>query len=316
MEATLNSRRVVSFLAIVGCLAVIGEGLTGIARSTTPTQAGGAAPDSCAGRIDAWSHPHLVPGYLAWESFFASVEQPDSTLLQTLSVDGTAKDRILSQATFARSRAKAARASASAAISTGKSVDGEIEGRAERGAAQAIVEARDELLRSLPDDVTERIVHASDDQARRQSFAIAAPRKLVQVDGQTKCRVTVKGREFPHLIPEADYWEFYFRVRQVAAAPFAEGDKFAAGHVLALQRSRELEMPAEYIQRILRFATDTMAHVDSLRGQGADDAQIAETILKARTTLLRTLPGPVWLLVNRDAARVRAGEEFTFPSTY
>jgi hypothetical protein len=202
-------------------------------------------------------------------------------------------------------------------LTLGGSIDRSAETKSERGAAQAVIEARDELLRSLPDDVMERIVHAADDQARHLSFTLPAPGKLVTVDGMTKCRVTVNGQEFPHLIPEADYWEFYFRVRSMAAVPFATGDGFAAEHIRAVRSAKELDIPEEYIQLVLRLATKTTKVIDSRRAQaGADDGDISDIVMKARTSLLRTLPGPVWLMVNRDAGRVRAGENFTFPSTY
>jgi hypothetical protein len=125
------------------------------------------------------------------------------------------------------------------------------------------------------------------------------------------CTATLAAWDFP----EAVCWTSHLMGRARAAEPFrTQMGMYAIDHVRAIQRS-SIPVDAEYVQQLLVISADTKAAIDDLRQTGADDLRIAEVVPGARASLIRSMPAPVWILVNRDAHRARDGGHFCFPSS-
>ena len=293
-------RSILPLLAAALCVSIASSpSITGRGRLQVPG-------DPCTGTVAAWEFPEAIPEYFVWESFFQTVSRPDSTVLKKAGIPDATAAALHRRAASALSRAQAVRSSS----------PGE-KRRGERLAAETIHDERDEIIRSMTESVFDRVNEEAQLLARQRIYEIPAPgRRFESAGGVMKCRVVVKGTEFPHLIPETIYWEAHFRARALAAEDFVDASgQFRLEHIRAIQRG-SIPVDTQSLQQLLKVAVETKAAVDSIPRGGAADLQIAEVVRRARASLIRSLPGPVWTLVNRDAARTLGGSNFTFPSSY
>jgi hypothetical protein len=257
----------------------------------------------CSGTVSGSTHPELVPSYYAWEQFFARVGAPDSTILHSAGLEPSFADLVKRRAAEALPRAAAVRAAPQASLALER----------DSVAAQSILTARDDLIRTNPPGVFDSLAELVSQRSRDLLYPIAAPGKPVVSGRAVKCRVDVKGRDYPHLIPEFDYWEFYFRVYTIASESYLSGtDDYLPEYLSAVQRGR-LPLPTEDLKRFLNLARETTRHVIAAREAGSNNATIAPIVLRARAQLIRSLSATTWTLIQEDAHRTRAGEIFTFP---
>jgi hypothetical protein len=303
-----------SILAIAGSAAIAGVAVSG-RQELAPE-----AADACIGTLLGWDHPQKIPDYLAWESFFESVTQTDSSARRWVGPDSANAAVIRAHANDALARVRTSRRSQSPFDPSATGLLSPVTIRnaamAERVAAAAVLSARDEILRALPEVDFERLHVTADLHARSRSFRLIAPGKTVDVRGATLCDVTVVGREFPHLVPEHEYWSFYLRTYASAAKrQQLEPGVYPAEHIQAIRRTR-LPIPQEHILHFLEVAIETTDRIAQLRTTGGTPVEIAEAAMNGRATLVRILPGPVWILLNRDASRTRDSAVITFPPSY
>ena len=184
----------------------------------------------------------------------------------------------------------------------------------EAAIAEAVLETRDDLLRTLPQELFAELERASKKAAARV-FSLPAPSRMTQTeDGQTACRVAIKGHEHPHLIREGLYWQFYFYSRAVTAEDYrlAPG-VYTSAHISSV--SRTLPVASDHIGHILEVATRVHAEIKALPESPQSDEEAERIALRAREQLLRTLPTTVWNAVKAEAHRVRRGMVMGFPST-
>lgn len=242
----------------------------------------------CEGRLNGEEFPFLIPEYVVWKEIFRTGQ-------------GTEADASL-QLTEAGRRSLQA-----------------IESMAlDRGAAEVILEARDDLLRALSSSDSKRLMEHVDSRRRQTRFTFEKAGRRTAVQGsRIPCVISIDGRQQPQLIPEAYYWEFYFRTLATVSEQNRIGvEAYSADYLRAL-RQHHLPISEHDVITVLRTATETRAQIDTARAAYRDskDAEpaVAAIVQTARLKLLRTLPRESWLIVQRDAARVRVGTTYDFP---
>lgn len=289
-----------------------------------PRASGGAgaavqAPEThaCVGTLDGAKFPTLVPSAFLWQQLFESAGNRNIEALRG-KLDARSFERLVEAADVALARSSALlRAGLAAGSPDALQADRDI------AAAEALLDARDELTRTLtpPDfDELEQFVQT---MSREVAYVFDVPGKWVPWDAGQRCKVTVKGSERPDLIPEAYAWEFYFRVRSVTAAPAATGpDRHSVEHLLALRRHSLSGIPLEHIQIVINVATAATKRVDAIRAAEPNvphDHQkvlldIQRTVFRARRELVRALLRTSWLAVLGDMGDMMRGTTFDFPT--
>jgi hypothetical protein len=78
-----------------------------------------------------------------------------------------------------------------------------------------ILTRRDALARLLSGPDLEHITNWIDARRQQMSYTFPVPGKLGHPDarGSRRCTISVRGSEHPLLVPEAFYWDFYFRAK-------------------------------------------------------------------------------------------------------
>jgi hypothetical protein len=280
------------------------------------------------GRLAGGEFPELIPAYYVWEELFRTAHSAHlgsssaSLVLATaLELDRNATDSLVAVSSAASVRASALRAASPSADVPGLSLDREI------AAAEQILEARDELIRELPKATFDRLRAWVDVRRRQTTFSFQPRGRLLTTDlGGTRCQVSVKGKEYPHLIPEGFYWEFYMRGLSLSAREYRAGRGGYAPEYIETLRRYHLPILEEHIQLLLNVSSQTIVRVDNLR-TGADytqegrgrqlDIEVADLVADARAELVRQLPRAAWAAIQRDAStRSRASTVFDFPPSF
>jgi hypothetical protein len=257
--------------------------------------------DSCSGTLIGWEFPELIPEYWVWEQFFADVSRPASTVL-----GGT--DLAPGEAAVVRDKAAQAIANAATARRAAPVV-----AQAEADAAEAIISARDDLKRQLPESSLRATILKVYQQASQREYRLPVMGKRTDIAGTTRCSVSVKGREYPHLIPETEAWRTYLLNYADAAEHISVGpNEYKEADLRGIQKSR-LSLTDDDLRRFLTFARDQGAIIEQMQDAGVDEKAIAQSVSAARDTLLRTLHPDAWMKVRRDAEMTRRGITFTYP---
>jgi hypothetical protein len=216
----------------------------------------------------------------------------------------------------ARQRALALRDVPSAGSPQAVASEGEI------AAAEAILAARDELVRSLSPDRYDRLEQWNLSGQRQLEYTLPVRGRLAQWDSGPMCIVSIRGRDFPYLIPEAYAWETYFRGRAIVASSQRTGpETYREEHIRTVQR-HELPIAREHIVLILRVATSTNAAIDKVRQAARTEPadphvaqqQLIRIVSQARAGLTRALPKRAWLILQADVTRTTGGTVFDFPA--
>jgi hypothetical protein len=259
---------------------------------------------TCSVTLAGWEHGEIIPSYLVWESVFRDVALPESSSFLKVAVDGRVRDRIRSNASATLSRVAAIRGGPPSAFDADR----------ESVAADAILSSRDQLIRGSDETTLELLRQLADSASRQRTYSLPARGLRRSVDGTSKCELVVKGREYPHLIPEFENWEWHLRLYSDAAALAAGGAvDYPAEHLLAIQQVR-LPLPTRELRRFVDFARDVTAAVENARRNGSSESDVASLIMTRRAALLRSSAETVWLKILKDVAKTREGIVFTFPS--
>lgn len=302
------------------------RGVTGVALTILMSVAGAPMEATrkpradCVARLDGSAFPQLIPEYWVWEELFARVQsgKETSTLAQLrtrthLSEGGT--NLLASTSSAALRRVELLRSST--APTNGVSRNALV--------ADALLDSRDELLRSLSDTDVQSLIEHIGRRRREMLYAFAKPRRRADDETQrVKCRMSVSGKADAELIPEAYYWEFHLRVLASISETRRLGpDKYDADYIDAL-RQQSLPIPETDVLLVLKTAIQTIAEVDGLRvahsasleGGIAIEMLVANAVQSARVTLLRRLSSSSWSVVQRHAASRRAGIAYDFPTSF
>jgi hypothetical protein len=263
----------------------------------------------CEGRLNGEEFPFLVPEYVAWEDIFTRAQrtQPTGSGLQ---LTESGRQSLQATGSLALKRAAALRATPvqPGAISPNSA------------AADLLLEARDDLLRTLSTVDTARLVEAVESTRRQTRYAFAKPGRRVNIPiANITCLITIKGKDQPELIPEAYYWEFHLRsLASISAEHRIGGAAYTADYMSALRH--HLRIPDRDVIAVLTTAAETLLQVDAARAKYTDsrdaESAVASIVRAARLKLLRSLPRESWVAVQRDAARARVGTVYDFPTTY
>lgn len=267
---------------------------------TTPASA-------CTGILSGEQFPDLVPAFAPWE---ATLQAADTNGLKTMSARAVSATRSHGQRALAKARAL--RNSPSAGLRQNLALDHEA------AAADAILFARDELIRELsPEDF--RSLHARQHALRRSSYTFSITGKRA-ADG-TRCVVSITGAEHPHLVPEAFYWEHFLRAT-LEAARFDAGPGYSDDALKAIQK-HHMRIPDADLRTFLDTAADAIDRVSELRraptaesatGPRAVDQAVADVLANAHADLVRKLSRSSFVAIQRRAHKIRAASTFDFPT--
>jgi len=273
----------------------------------------------CIARLDSSQFSNLVPSHDAWETLWtrAAEARTDpiaaSRLADDLSVSEESVGVLAAYGVIATSRMAAIRtvgpSGAGGSVSTPHAV------------SEAILEARDDLIRALPEAEFARVRSWVDGHLRSRPYTFVPLGRLVpSAAAGIRCHISVTGREHPELIPEPFIWEAYFHVlSSVARVYVAGGAEYKPENISVLQK-HDLPISRADIQIVLEIALATNARVEerrSLAGLGDNTARrlaIAQIVLDGRSQLIRRLSKMSWLAVRRHANDGRAATIFDFPT--
>jgi hypothetical protein len=261
---------------------------------------------SCQVRLSGADYPSLVPEYLAWQALFDEIRGEESrhAIVNAKTLGQSEYDLVVVR--VAALREQVAILETRYADRQPRTRDAEI--------AEAIIDARDDLIRSLPIRAY-LIVKTALEAVKRQTFIIPASGRLVPIKPKgSGCQVVTRGGQYPHLIRESFYWRFYFRAIAGAAERFRRGpNDYAPAHIAAVRNSLPIPIPWQYLTRLLEAATRMRAKVEDLPNSLESDA-VADLIAEeVRDQLIRDFPKVIWLAVKADASRARAGAFIAFP---
>jgi len=281
-------------------------------------------PNVCSGTLMPWEFPEAVPDYLAWESFFDDVTRSESAILNTAGLTPAAIEAVKGHATQALSSAGVARTAPQLPVypsrdapatdtTTTRSRATPISLSRDASAAAAILRGRDQLIRELPEPAFRVVNESSQASARHRVYRLSAPGESISTLTGPQCRVTVKGREYPHLVPEAEYWAPHFRIYAQVSTPYRIGvDDYQPTFLDALQKN-QLHIPIVHLRRFLNIANNTAASLDQAREARATESEIGAIVMRAREELIRSFPENIWFELQKDASRTCDGTMFTFP---
>lgn len=258
--------------------------ISGTAYAQSPPQL-----PACSPLLRAGLAPYQLPPSLVWEPVLGRVAAGLSAAIAADSLDSSARGVAVAAARNAANRAQAARAAGSPA------------NESESDVAEAIVEARDDLIRSLPPAVFDAL--DAEAQAGTSPRNYRVPGHYVRRGNTTRCEGGANLKTHMYLVPEGALWEFYFHWRAVGAADSRlPVGGFDPQYVTGIGRG--LKIPAPFIATVLQASVDADARVSMLRAADASDRDIARDVMRARTDLLRMLPRTVWLAVVADTRRI------------
>lgn len=260
-------------------------------RDAKPTIQAGCTPI-----LDAGKFPELVPDHMAW----AALQQR----LTKRSKQQMAGDLGVDRATVEKIDTAMAR---------------------HAQGASASLDGRDDLIRSLSPSELERVEGWVQAQRRQGFYRFARTGTIVEdATKGPRCHLSVNGRENPELIPEAFYWEAYFRFKAGVAQGFVQPDGSFQAEFLRAQQMQRLRMPLEELTLVLNTAMNTLSAIERRRSlqvlTDGNDAglvtrlAIAKIVESARADLVRLLPRASWQKVVAEAHRVRKNTLFDFPT--
>lgn len=261
---------------------------------------------SCQSKLSGAEFPDLVPDFFSWQAVFEEIqaEGDQHPIINPTSLGAQGHTLVLQRTAALRTHLAELRGKLAARESRIRDTE----------SANAITEARDDLIRSLPTN-SYRILKTAVDAAKRKAFSLPAPGSLVGlIPSGSGCRVTVRGRDYPHLIPDKFYWRFYFQTIAGAAKSFRRGpDDYDPKHIAAVRSSMPIPLPWQYITQLLETATQVVEDIERLPNNEEADAVADSIAEEARDQLIRVVPKPIWLAIKADVSRSRAGTIMTFP---
>ena len=186
-----------SRLFLVGFAQVLG---VSVLSAQTPSP---VSSPPCTATFRQTAAAHETPPVLLWESELDRLAAGTSRALLTAPLDAGLRTSALASARGAQRRAAEARASGLDADVSAADV------------ADAILEARDDLIRALPASVFESIDAEAATIERPRNYKV--PGRQIRAGNSIHCVGVADLRTHRHLAPEALLWEFYFTHRAYIA---------------------------------------------------------------------------------------------------
>ena len=309
----------------LGAAAIAFGGMLLPSLSSAQTATGSPAPagTACVGVLSGEEFPELVPDAYVWNELLTAVER--GGIPPTLAIGDRARAAIRQVALTATQRAQKLRGGGGPAEVVPTARLGVPEADVKVAVAHLTVEAREDLIRRIGHEDFSTINAWVEARRRGARYVFDVSGTLTEPDttGQRRCRVSIVGKDRPDLIPEAYYWETYFRFKSAAAARHRGDGGLFSQEYLQVQQVHHLSMPLGDIQLLLAAASRLTAAADGLRNtanDGSADAhalmrqQIARIVLDGRADLIRVMPDASWAAVQKAADRVRAGTVLDLPT--
>jgi hypothetical protein len=291
-------RRWGRFIVVIPALALCG--LVPLAARFEVQRPTTEATTGCTVRLNASRFPEIIPEYWIWERLFQDLQE--SAVSGALPQLGERDSQILSaQAVTGLSRAKEARAKVT------------MNARAERDAAETLLASRDDFAANVDAATYFSVRNAAVGRAAIRNYDVPVQGRVVDgaLGGSKGCVASIKGGDYPHLIPESEYWRLHLHHYAMISAKYRIGaDQFQPFFVTEL-RVGGLQLSDEDLSRFLRIATQVTEAIEQM--PAAQSRDVAAVALRARDSLLRGSSNTVWQVLRRDAARSRYGVTFTFP---
>jgi hypothetical protein len=244
----------------------------------------------------------LVPVHLLWVEVFRALSGEPEAAASGIVASLPASDRAV-----ARQRANIAlqRAHQVKLESIGDTQAGDVE------EAEVLLEARDDLIRRLDPGSVEILERAASAAVSGITVVSRPIGRILPGAGGRECQVILRGKDYPHMIPEADYWRLYFVSLASAAAPFRHSDgSYAEEHLKAVHSS--LRIPYDEISRVLELSYQVATDLQALTSSPAAQSIADKIVTDARTQLLRSMSEILWLQVKQDADRARYGMRVSY----
>jgi hypothetical protein len=252
--------------------------------------------DSCIATLDGGKFPELIPDAVAW-----------------MNLEDGITNRSIHETELGPKLSPAAKTAIERVL--GK------RGGAPTAGADETLSRRDALVRELsPGDF--RVLSSWVETRRseiRHVFPISGELGPQDRQGFRRCTLEVIGREHPSLIPEAFYWEAYFRSKASAASDhWLAGDTLMPAFLRAQQKYHFM-MPFADITTVFEVAVRAVTEIERVASTAVESSErrrrSAAIVREAREELIRRLPESSWRAVLGDATRgVRDVSVFSFPT--
>ena len=303
-------------MVLLGSSAVVFWILAGSAIPQTAARQ--LSPDQCVVTVSGAIEPDILPAANVWENVFKRyVTEPKAQLsIET-------HERVHRTATTALAKADALRQSlVTADWGPGRAL--QVVRDREAAIADAFLNARDELARTLPTIEFDRLNDQVDEALSTMTVTLPTPGRIVaRPDGTAYCRAAVRGDDFPHLIPEYKVWEAFLDAwASVATYNKTPNGSYPREYLLSVRRT-SFRMSDTDLQLFLDAAIATAGEVERLHNtmphesdQQARDAglSIRHAVLHARWNLLRNLSPAGWLELQRGFERSRGDARWWYTS--
>lgn len=267
---------------------------------------------ACDARIDGATYPFLVPAHLVWDELWQRAGEADGTFTQRhklaseLGISTASVEQIALTSVGRGAFAAAQRAQAGA--------------DAKMADIDASLDARDRLLKRVDAGSADRIQKWVVARAAKPHRLGIAGRLVRSQDGRLECTVSVNGKSDPHLIPEWEPWNSYFRFMTMGSAEFRGGDGRYASHYIQGLISRGLgnsEVQAKRLLTLLVEAGTEIASIEDFTSSLTHTqrmVRVIEKTMEMRSRVRDEFPAATWLAVLTEVRQIRGGTTFDFPS--
>ncbi|HEY8539578.1 MAG TPA: hypothetical protein VIL28_11980 [Steroidobacteraceae bacterium] len=307
-----------TFLPIVFLAATGGPFI--FSYSTTESASQQPDPNQCRVTVSGDDKADMLPAHDVWEAAFKR-HSDNPSAAAALGLGNDTRARVAALGAVALQRATALRQSLPTKPTAGFPREATLD--RDLVIADSILDARDNVLRELSDDDFTRWSDYAQDTARTLRVILPVPGRVIQEDtGERFCEVVVKGREYPHLLPEHQVWRFMFEAWSRAVDYNLEQHGRITDEYLRLLSRSVFRMPPEDVRVFLQIAKDTAVEVAGLTSTPATDVaeqrqfemRLQRAIMSARYHLLRRISVEGWRAMLRYVDDYRVGVKSWFRS--
>jgi hypothetical protein len=294
--------------ALIATMLFVGAFVVASAKPLTVAQpliAQDPSAEGCESRINSWERPDLVPSHAAWDNAFNMFASDDQTIRRRIALDTDTFAKVATAAKRVKARPNQIQAD-SAVAPFARYAE----------AAENVLNARDELARTMPQPAFDALNDVVADLASSRTYVVAVRGKYRDDHGLQRCSVTIKADDFPHVVPESALWEVYFEtMAPIAMRHGTDAGQYPSDLIVGL-RAHHLNVSPYYVSKILDATIVAKSRVDALRAVNSQPSAIAAAVMRERVELLRSLPIAVWSALKLEVTRLTGGLIYSFPSTF
>lgn len=252
-------------------------------------------PEQCLVTVRGREQPYRIPRHQAWQATFVRLaERSPSTL--DLGLSDASRERLSTMAVRALEYIRASgRVPAPPPAEAGRRRTS----RARDLVAVAVQEARDDMLRELPEREGRELMTYANEVSNALAATLQLPGRFVRNhDGSRQCEIEMSGRTHPHLLPEHEVWRSLFRIWSFAVDHHMETHGHISDDYLTLLRRSMFDgMSNEDIRTLLLISKPTATAIEAMTSAPRDatyDTALFNVVMSSRLTLLRSIPRDGW----------------------